>query len=129
MALNYVLLVNSGVNSQGAHSAYMFAQELLAQHHKVNQVFFYQDGISNTNVLYCPASDETNLVALWQSLEQNHDVELISCVAASLRRGVVDKNLQIEQKLASANLASGFRLGGLGEFVQASALCDKLIQF
>jgi len=125
----YVLIVNSDVNSQGAYSAYVFAKELLKQQYKISQVFFYQDGISNTNALVCPASDEINLVALWQSLNIDFDVELICCVAASLRRGVVDAALQQEQQLASFNLAQGFRLGGLGEFVAASATSDKLIQF
>ncbi|MDP2562975.1 sulfurtransferase complex subunit TusD [Psychrobium sp. 1_MG-2023] len=129
MTLKYVLVVNSDVNSQGAYSAYLFARALLKQGHQLTQVFFYQQGTANTNALYCPASDETNVVALWQGLAENFAVDLVSCVAASLRRGIVDEQLAKEQQLASDNLAPHFRLGGLGEFVQASADADKLIQF
>ncbi len=129
MTTNFVLLINSDVNSQGSHSALAFANELIAQGQHIKQVFFYQDGVTNTNSLCSPASDEINLVEQWQTLHQTHNVELVSCVAASLRRGIVDKQLATEQHLTSDNLAQGFRLGGLGEFVEASSHADKLIQF
>lgn len=129
MTTNFVLLINSDVNSQGSYSAMEFANELVAQGQKITQVFFYQDGVTNTNKLCSPASDEVNLVEKWQQLHQSHNIELVSCVAASLRRGIVDKQLAEEQHLSSDNLAEGFRLGGLGEFVEASSQADKLIQF
>jgi len=129
MTISYVLLINSDVNSQGSHSAYQFANELIVQGHQISQVFFYQAGVHNTNALVSPASDEVNLVAQWQALHSEHDIELISCVAASLRRGIVDSQLAKEQHFEHQNLASGFRLGGLGEFVEASSGSDKLIQF
>jgi len=129
MTTSFVLLINSDVNSQGSHSAYQFANELITQGHHIKQVFFYQAGVTNTNVLCSPASDEVNLVQQWQGFHQAHKVELVSCVAASLRRGIVDSQLAVEQKLDNHNLAPGFRLGGLGEFVDASSSSDKLIQF
>lgn len=129
MTPTYVLVINSDVNSQGAYSGYQFAVELIQQGLTIKQIFFYQDGITNTNKLHSPASDEINLVELWQTLQAQHNLELISCVSASLRRGVVDDGLAAEQKLDNHNLASGFRLGGLGEFVEASSAADKLIQF
>ena len=129
MSLNYVLIVNSAINSQGAYSAWQFANELIKQQHNINQIFFYQQGISNTNALMSPASDEVNVVSLWQAFSRDTKVPLISCVAASLRRGVVDQSLAKEQHLPNHNLASGFRLGGLGEFVTASAMADILVQF
>ncbi|NRA84619.1 MAG: DsrE family protein [Gammaproteobacteria bacterium] len=94
MSQNFVLIVNSSPQSQGAYSAFKFATALLEQGQTLSQVF-----------------------------------ELITCVAASLRRGVVDSDLASDQQLASSNLASGFRLGGLGEFVTTSANADKLVQF
>jgi tRNA 2-thiouridine synthesizing protein D len=128
MSLNYVLVINSEVTSQAAYSAYQFACELIDQQHIISQVFFYQ-GISITNALVSPASDEINSTALWQSFAKQHNVALISCISASLRRGVVDDTVATEQHLASANLADGFILGGLGEFVTASASSDRLVQF
>lgn len=127
-SLNYVLVINSDITQQGSHSGYQFACELLKQGHRISQVFFYQ-GISNTNGLTSIASDETNVLALWQSLNKEHQVPLISCISASLRRGVCDEQVADEQKLSAHNLADGFELGGLGEFVTTSASADRLIQF
>ena len=129
MSQNFVLIVNSSPQSQGAYSAFKFATALLEQGQTLSQVFFYQDGIYNSNALNCPASDEYDLVKQWQQLHTQYNIELITCVAASLRRGVVDSDLASDQQLASSNLASGFRLGGLGEFVTTSANADKLVQF
>lgn len=129
MTQNFVLIVNSSPQSQGAHCALKFANALLEQGQILSQVFFYQAGIYNSNALNSPASDESDIVRQWQQLHRVHNVELVTCVAASLRRGVVDANLAADQQLASSNLASGFRLGGLGEFVTSSAQADKLIQF
>lgn len=128
MSLNYVLVINSDITQQGSYSGYQFACELLKQGHQVSQVFFYQ-GISNTNGLVSIVSDEVNLLSLWQSLATEHKVPLISCISASLRRGVADEQVAQEQKLMNHNLADGFELGGLGEFVTASAQADRLIQF
>ena len=128
MSLNYVLVVNSEITQQGAYSAYQFACELIEQQHCITQVFFYQ-GISVTNGLVSPASDEVNVTQLWSDLAKQKGIALVSCISASLRRGVVDEQVAKEQHLASANLANGFVLGGLGEFVSASAQADRLIQF
>lgn len=129
MPKTFVLIVNSSPQNQGARSALKFAHAVLALGHHISQVFFYQSGIYNSNALCSPASDEFDDVKQWQKLHQQHQVELITCVAASLRRGVVDQALASDQHLAGHNLADGFRLGGLGEFVTASAVADKLIQF
>lgn len=128
MSLNYVLVINSDSTSQGAFSAYEFACELIKQQHTISQVFFYQ-GIGVTNGLVSPASDEIHITHLWQTLSKAHDIPLISCISASLRRGVVDEVVAKEQHLLTHNLADGFELGGLGEFVTASGQCDRLVQF
>lgn len=128
MSLSYVLVINSEVTSQGAFSAYEFANELVKQGHTITQVFFYQ-GISVTSGLIAPASDEINITNLWQAFSAKYNVPLISCISASLRRGVVDEVVSNEHHLTSHNLATGFTLGGLGEFVTASANCDRLVQF
>jgi len=129
MSQSFVLIVNSDPQSQGAQSALKFATALLESGQILTQVFFYQAGIYASNSLTSPASDEANLLEQWQQLHQTHQVELITCVAASLRRGVVDPELAQQQQLTGDNLATGFRLGGLGEFVTSSAKADKLIQF
>lgn len=125
----FTLVVDSGPDSQGAHSAWQFAQAALNLGHQVKQIFFYQQGIHNANALLSPAGDEVNLLTNWQSLAQEHQIELVCCVAAAMRRGVLDQSTAQEQQLLHHNLADGFRLGGLGELVTAMADTDRLIQF
>ena len=91
MALSFALLVcGAPYGTESAAQAYLFARELIVQGHTLKKVFFYQEGVLNANFLTSPASDEQNLVAAWVSLAREHAVELDVCVAAALRRGVLD---------------------------------------
>ena len=56
-------------------------------------------------------------------------VTLNICVAAALRRGVVDETEAKRLGLAGANLQSGFNLSGLGSLAEASLTCDRVVQF
>jgi tRNA 2-thiouridine synthesizing protein D len=129
-SLSYCLLVTGAAyGTQQASSAYQFAQALLAQGHQLHSVFFYREGIQNGNRLVAPASDEFDLVRAWQSLAAQHQFSLFICVAAALRRGVVDKQQAQELNLDAVNLADGFELSGLGSLAEAMMLCDRVIQF
>ncbi|MGF7453792.1 sulfurtransferase complex subunit TusD [Pasteurella bettyae] len=124
--MRYVLSVRQPIyGSQGAYLAYQLAQELLAQGHQITQIFFSQAGVSNGNALVYPANDEFNLVKAWQKLSLEHHVPLHLCVAASQRRGIVDKLTAFDGK--TSNLAEGFVLAGLGEFSKAVLEADRVI--
>ncbi|WP_127959717.1 sulfurtransferase complex subunit TusD [Serratia microhaemolytica] len=126
----YSLLVTGpAYGTQQASSAWQFAQALLAAGHQIEHVFFYREGVSNANQLTAPASDEFDLVRAWLTLAQQHNVQLSVCVAAALRRGVVDQQQASELKLLSANLQPGFTLSGLGALAEAALSCDRLVQF
>jgi tRNA 2-thiouridine synthesizing protein D len=45
-------------------------------------------------------------------------VDLVVCVAAALRRGIVEQNL-----------AAGFRISGLGQLVESAIQSDRLVVF
>jgi len=51
-------------------------------------------------------------------LAEEHSVDLVVCVAAALRRGIVDDNL-----------AAGFRISGLGQLVESGIRSDRLVTF
>ncbi|MBD2815608.1 sulfurtransferase complex subunit TusD [Xenorhabdus sp. Flor] len=128
--LSYCLLVTGpAYGTQQASSAYQFSQALIASGHKLHSVFFYRDGVQNGNRLVAPANDEFDLVRAWQSLATQHQFNLFICVAAALRRGVVDEQQAIELNLDAANLANEFELSGLGSLAEAMMLCDRVVQF
>lgn len=123
--MDYVLVVKQPVyGSQGAFLAYQLAQELV-QKHRIRQIFFYQEGISNGNALVYPANDEFNLVNAWQDFARRHNVPLHLCVSAAQRRGVVDEASAADK--SAVNLANVFQLAGLGEFSQALLRADRVI--
>ncbi|MGO2343501.1 sulfurtransferase complex subunit TusD [Vibrio litoralis] len=128
--LTYSLLVNGSVyGSQSALNAYQFACALIERGHKLVSVFFYQDGVHNASSLVVPANDEFNLTKAWQQLSVQHEVRLESCVAASLRRGILDSNEAKTHERDSSNVAKGLELAGLGGLAEAMLVQDRLVQF
>ena len=113
------ILINEGpFTHQASDSAYRFAVAAIAKGHQVARVFFYNDGVYNANKLSEPQTDDRNLVALWAALGEEHDIDLVVCIAAALRRGIKDENLQ-----------EGFRISGLGQLVEAGIENDRLVVF
>lgn len=130
MSLTYVLVVNGPVyGRQSSRTAYRFARALIGKGHTLTRVFFYQDGVSNASSLTVPANDEFDLVAAWQSLAHEHGVELETCVAAALRRGLVSEDEASQHELPSSNMAEGFSQAGLGALSEALLTADRVIQF
>ena len=128
--MRFALMVTGpAYGTQQASSALQFAQTLLQDGHHVMNIFFYREGIYNANQLTSPASDEVDMVRAWQTLHEKHGVELHICVAAALRRGVVDSTEAERLGLTGANLQSGFSLSGLGALAQAALTCDRMVQF
>ncbi|AVE57991.1 MULTISPECIES: sulfurtransferase complex subunit TusD [Citrobacter] len=124
-----IVVTGPAYGTQQASSALQFAHALVNEGHELSSVFFYQEGVYNANQLTSPASDEFDLVRAWQQLGAQHDVALNICVAAALRRGIVDETEAKRLALASANLQPGFSLSGLGALAEASLTCDRVVQF
>jgi tRNA 2-thiouridine synthesizing protein D len=113
------ILVNEGpFTHQASDSAYQFAKAALGKGHQVPRVFFYHDGVNNANKLSEPQSDDRNLIKLWSEMAKAHNVDLVVCVAAGLRRGIKDEILP-----------EGFRISGLGQLIEAGIGCDRLVTF
>lgn len=124
-----MMVTGPAYGTQQASSALRFAQAVLAEGHQLESIFFYREGVYNANQLTAPASDEFDLVRAWQTLHEEQGVELHICVAAALRRGVVDETEAKNLALPGFNLQPGFSLSGLGALAQASLTCDRMVQF
>ena len=112
-----------------SHQALDFAKAAVEQGHEIIRVFFYQDGVLSTSSLNSPASDEFNLTKAWADFGVNHNVPLINCVSAALRRGVLSEVEARENQLQHWNLAAPFVMGGLGELVTGIEQADRVISF
>lgn len=129
-ALTYCLVVTgSHYGTEQASSAYLFANALLEKGHHITQIFFYREGVFNANKGVSPASDEFHLPKAWVTLASQHNIPLQVCVAAALRRGILDEQQAKEQGIEHGNMAAEFELSGLGSLAQAMLTCDRVVQF
>ena len=102
--------------TSAAKNALEFAYATVAAGHEVGRVFFYKDAVAIGNRF---ADDQQGLRAAWIDFGSRHGAELVLCVAAAERRGVVEKH----------TLAEGFLLRGLGVLVETMAESDRLVSF
>lgn len=128
--MNFNLLVTGAVySSQASYSALQFCQAALQAGHVISQVFFYQDGVFNGSGLTIPLADEFDTVSQWQQLAEQHKIDLIVCVSAAERRGVINQQQALENGLNSGNLHTSFKVAGLGELHAASLESDRTVSF
>lgn len=117
--MKFAILVNDGpFNHQAPESALAFARAVLARGHEIFRVFFYLDGVHTANRLAAPPAEDRHPVRDWSQFASEHQIDLVVCIAAGLKRGVRE-----------ANLAPGFRISGMGQLVEAGILADRLITF
>jgi tRNA 2-thiouridine synthesizing protein D len=113
------ILINEGpYQHQASDSAYLFCKAALARGHSIDRVFFYHDGVNNATRLTEPPQDDRHIVSRWSKLAEEHDVDLVVCVAAAMRRGIREENL-----------APNFRISGLGQLVESGIQADRLVTF
>ncbi len=116
-------------SSQASYSAYQFAQALLQAGHHLHRIFFYHDGVHNASSLSAPPQDEINLSSSWQTLALTHNIDMVVCVAAALRRGILNEEESSRYEKPAYNLAEPFTISGLGQLVEAAVISDRLITF
>jgi tRNA 2-thiouridine synthesizing protein D len=124
-----VVLNEGPYQHQAADTAYHFTRAAIAKGHEIFRVFFYHDGVYNGSRLTTPPQDDRNIVERWSALAEEHDVDLVVCVAAAQRRGIVDETEQKRHAKDANNIAPGFRISGLGQLIEAGIESDRLVVF
>ncbi len=124
-----ILLLGAPYSHQASHSALRFARSLVARGHELEGVFFYHDGVQNAARLAAPSQDEPHLVDGWKTLHSEHDVPLQVCIAAALRRGLLDEREAARHGKSGHSVASPFELTGLGQLIDLGLRCDRLVTF
>lgn len=124
------ILVSEGpYTHQASDSAYQFTKAAIDKGHEIFRVFFYHDGVNNGTRLTTPPQDDRHIVNRWSELATKHNVDLVLCVAAAQRRGIVDEGEAKRNGKDANNIAPGFRISGLGQLIEAGIQCDRLITF
>ncbi len=127
--MNFSIVVyGAPQQSEGAWSAYRFAEAAIASGHSIYRVFFYHDGVWNGTDSNRPPQDEHDLNQLWSTLAQREKLDLVVCISAAKRRGVFDAG-EASRYQTQPNLADGFVLSGLGQYTDALLVSDRMITF
>jgi len=122
--------INEGpYQHQASDSAYQFTKAALAKGHEIFRVFFYHDGVNNATRLAIPPQDDRNITQLWTELQKEHELDLVVCIAAAQRRGLLDEDEAKRQGKDANNIAEGFRISGLGQLIEAGIEADRLVVF
>ena len=128
--MKFGIMVNTGpYTHQASDSAYHFAAAALGAGHEIVRIFFYHDGVNNGTRLSVPPQDDRNISARWSELAAEHDLDLVLCVAAAQRRGLLDEDEAKRAGKDSDNMAEGFQISGLGQLIDAGIQADRLIVF
>ena len=128
--MKLAIQINEGpYQHQASDSAYMFTSAALEKGHEIFRVFFYHDGVNNGTRLTTPPQDDRNIVKRWADLAEKHELDMVVCVAAAQRRGMVDEGEAKRNGKDATNIHPSFRISGLGQLVEAAIQSDRLVVF
>jgi len=128
--MKFTLLIQSApIDSQSSATALRFARALLGKGHEIERIFFYRSGVQSANRLALAPQDETNLPLEWQSFISENQLDAVVCIAAAIRRGIVNAAETARYGVEGANLIEAAELSGLGQLVAACAASDRVVTF
>ena len=124
-----LMVLGAPLSSQSPHTALSFARAAVAAGHRIVRVFFFHDGVHCGSNLAIPPSDQAAVATQWHELAQNHDIDLVVCVASALKRGIINAAESQRYAKTSSNLHPGFDLSGLGQWIDACIQADRVVTF
>ena len=128
--MKYCIMVNEGpYTHQASDTALQFCKAALDAGHEIFRVFFYHDGVNNGTRYTVPPQDDRNIQKEWSKLAEAHEIDLVICIAAAQRRGIMDADESKRQGLDGDNIAPGFRISGLGQLIEGGIIADRQLVF
>lgn len=127
--MKFTIALFAPPTSPGCRRALRFAEAVLAEGHEIVRLFFYSEGVLSASANIVSPQDETDLSAQWRDFIAHHELDGVVCIAAALRRGVLDAQEAQRYSRPAANLVNGWALSGLGQLHEAIQLSDRLVCF
>jgi len=106
MAEYSILITSSPFEGDTALRALAFIQGVIDNGDVVNNVFFYSEGVHHCNSLMLKTGDELFAYDGWKALAADHNVNLMVCITAAVKRGIVSEMEAKENGMAHANLTA-----------------------
>lgn len=127
--MKFAIALFAAPHSPASRRALRFAEAVLASGHEIVRVFLYQDGVHSASANAVAPQDERDITADWQRFVEQHGLDGVVCIAAALRRGVLDADEARRYGRPAATLAPGWQLSGLGQLHEAVQTADRLVCF
>ena len=128
--MNYTIIVHApGHATDASRTALSFCHAALDAGHSIVRVFFYHDGVENALASRVPPQGELDVTAAWRSFHHSTGVELAVCIAAALRRGVLNDEDAERYERPASTVDPAFAVVGLGQLIDAAARSERTITF
>ncbi|MDP9525764.1 sulfurtransferase complex subunit TusD [Pseudomonas protegens] len=127
--MKFAIALFSAAHAPSSRRALLFAQAALAGGHEIVRLFFYQDGVYNAANSIVTPQDEQNLPREWRDFVEQHQLDGVVCIAAALRRGVLNADEAQRYQRTAVNVEAPWELSGLGQLHDAVQAADRLICF
>ncbi len=127
--MKFAIALFSPPHAPSSRRALRFAQAALAGGHEITRLFFYQDGVHSASHAVVTPQDELDLSREWSAFVREQQLDGVVCIAAALRRGVLNQEEAQRYNRNAANLGPEWELSGLGQLHEAAQLSDRLICF
>ena len=128
--MKFAIQINSSPwKGQGCETAYQFSRVALSLGHQIVRIFFYSEGAYTGLRWMAPPEQEKPLVRRWSALAAEEGVDLVICISAAQRRGLLEANEGRRLGKLDDDLAEGFRIAGLGLWVDACLKADRFLVF
>ena len=127
--MKFAIAVFSPAHAPSSRRALRFAEAALAGGHEIVRLFFYQDGVHSASGNVVAPQDELDVAAQWRAFITERQLDAVVCIAAALRRGVLNEAEAKRWNRPAANLPAPWDLSGLGQLHEAAQLADRLVTF
>ena len=127
--MKFAIALFAPAHAPSSRRALRFAQAALDGGHEIVRLFFYQDGVHSASGNVVSPQDELDLPREWREFVQQHQLDAVVCIAAALRRGVLNAEEAQRYGKPAANLEAPWELSGLGQLHEAAQLADRLVCF
>ncbi|GLX14475.1 sulfurtransferase TusD [Pseudomonas straminea] len=127
--MKFAIALFSPPSAPSSRRALRFAEAALQSGHEISRLFFYADGVYSASGNIVNPQDETDIARQWRELVVSNGLDGVVCIAAALRRGVLDEQEARRYEREAANLPAPWVLSGLGQLHEAAQEADRLICF
>ena len=127
--MNFAIALLAGPQDPAARSALQFSRAVLEAGHNISRLFFYRDAVLIASHLGVQPQDESDISVEWRHFIQDNQLDAVVCIAAALRRGVLDEAEASRWDRPSSNVAAPWVLSGLGQWVDSLQTADRAVTF